>query len=994
MSNKSEVSRVVWYKSLGFSILFWFVFLSLVPLLLISYESYIESVKGFKEAAFEDLKHTAKLEKKFIDNWFYYREVDLSTWSQTKVNIDFLTLLISEFKESSKSLDEFVKSDEYADTINKNQGDLLKLTQNYDYIYDLFLIDNDGNILFTVAQEDDLGKNLLNGSHSSTKFASSFSQTLKDAKSHFSDLELYKSSNNMLTGFLTAAMIDDSGNQIGVLAIQLKAKYISELLNDGVTKTSNYLLSKNGLLINDMVSKTFNSEVETYILREWYDKNLEISHKVNKEEIIPNYINPFSNIVIGKHHYIDILGVKWILFSELNEDSIYTIANKVFNKAFLFFLITIFFLLIVSFIISRRIAKPIKSLSDASIKFSKSEKNINLNLSFNGEIGQLESAFKVMIDSLNKNEEQINFQTIQAKKTLRELKEQKFALDAHSIVATTNVKGGITYVNDKFIEISGYSREELMGSDHRIINSEIHSQTFWERMYFTISRGDIWHDEVCNLSKDGKYYWVDTTIVPFMGENNKPNTYIAIRTNITAAKELELELIKANEIAKDSLKAKSEFLATMSHEIRTPMNGVIGMLGLLMKSKLDNTQKRQTSLAKSSAKALLSLINDILDFSKVEAGKMELEQIDFNIRDEIGAFAEAIAVKSQEKDIELILDLSGIKLDIINSDPGRIRQILFNIVGNAIKFTSNGSICIRANLKKQNEKQARLIFEISDTGIGIPKDKIDKLFDSFSQVDASTTRKYGGTGLGLSIVKKLCEMMNGTVNVDSEYGQGSRFIVDIEVGLSKKSSLVKPSFSVEGMKILKTKEPDVLFVDIKIDEFDLFIPKSVITKDLFYALNTLNDDTSKSIEIEEEVSLNLDTNILLVEDNLTNQLVANGVLSSFGLNADIANNGLEALEILKNSDKKYDLVLMDCQMPELDGYDTTRAIRNEEAGKEYTDIPIVAMTANAMQGDKEKCELAGMNDYISKPFESKILKQVLKKWTKKSKKILYKRYKL
>ncbi|WP_372999925.1 response regulator [Sulfurimonas sp.] len=531
---------------------------------------------------------------------------------------------------------------------------------------------------------------------------------------------------------------------------------------------------------------------------------------------------------------------------------------------------------------------------------------------------------------------------------------------------------------------------------------------------------------------------------------------LKIKNNI---KTLSNELIEAKEIAEDSVKSKSKFLASMSHDIRTPMNGVIGMLGLLMNSKLDDTQRHQATLAQSSAKALLSLINDILDFSKVEAGKMDLEYIDFNIRDELGDFAESIAFRAQEKGVELVLDVTDIDRSIINADPGRIRQILSNIVGNSIKFTSQGFISIKATLNPINYTDARLIIEMSDSGIGIPEDKIATLFDSFSQVDASTTRKYGGTGLGLAIVQKLIDLMDGKIDVKSDFGKGSIFSIDIAVNLSQNTSLAVPKTFVKdkkvliidssklsigviqkqlehwGMKIdsatnskealLKLEEGnfDITFIDMvmptmkgeelaeiirnnpKYDKIkiiimtslidrgdaphyadigiDRFFPKPATTKDLFSALATLSA-TQETIDVasaeKDENEPTFEKNILLVEDNLTNQLVANGMLEDFGLEADIANNGIEALDILNKSNKKYDLIFMDCQMPELDGYDTTKAIRAEEAGDIYTKIPIVAMTANAMHGDQEKCKSAGMSDYLAKPIDRELLKNILIKW--------------
>jgi len=930
--------KVIWYRSLRFTILFWFLLLSLIPLAIISYESNESSVKNLKKSSFHDLQQASILGRKFVNNWFYYRKVDISNWSQTRANREFLTKLSKDFHNNSKSLKEFITSSKYLETTAAMEADMLTLVRQYDYVYNLFLIDKSGNILYSVSKEDDLGTNLVSGKYSSTKFASAFAKTLKDGEVYFSDLELYEPSNNMVAGFLTAPLVDKDGESIGVFAVQIKLDRIFNLFEEKIDKSKSYThylvgvdsLLRSKITLDEEVLK-FKVSSEQYKL--WYKEHGPSGiEPTDQEEIIFSYLDPLENEVFGLHQDINILGIKWVLISEVSKDSIHAITNKAALRTFMFFLITMIIVIVVSLLISRRIVKPLRVLSDTSIEFSKGKRDIRIEVDVDGEIGLLASAFNTMIESLQQDE--------------KKLKEQA------------------------------------------------------------------------------------------------------------------VELRKANEAAQESVKAKAEFLASMSHEIRTPMNGVIGMLGLLIKSKLDDTQKHQAFLAQSSAEALLTLINDILDFSKVEAGKMDLEYIDFNLRDELGNFAEAIAFRAQEKGVELILDVTNVERKIISGDAGRIRQILSNIVGNSIKFTSKGYILIKASLNVVDDEKARLIIEMSDTGIGIPEDKIDSLFDSFSQVDASTTRKYGGTGLGLAIVKKLCELMDGRVDVKSREGKGSTFTVDIAVKLSKKSSLVKPNISVDGKKVLivdnselnidvlqnqlehwsmevnsvnSAKEAlkklennsyDITFIDKEISDmnieelgrkirenskcnnmklvmmtslgdrgdiplyttigFDVFFPKPTTTKDLLLALDTLTKSneilTNQTLENEKESVFDENINILLVEDNLTNQLVANGILEDFGLEADVANHGMEAIDILNNSSKRYDIILMDCQMPELDGYDTTRAIRDAKAGEAYIKIPIVAMTANAMQGDKEKCEASGMDDYLAKPIDPERLKNMLQKW--------------
>ena len=789
-------------------------------------------------------------------------------------------------------------------------------------------------------------------------------------------------------------------------------------------------------------------------------------HESHKE--VNTYINPIGSEVFGIHKDIYILGIHWVLISEADRQPIEAATQKIIIKGFIYLLITLCIMFIVAFFISKKIAKPVLQLSELMLKFSSGERDLKVDISVGNEIGTLANRFKEMMKILKSSEKDLREQKDEAKRALQELEVQKHVLDLHTIVAITDVKGSITFVNDKFVDISGYSREELIGQNHRLLNSNFQNKAYWANMYKDISSGKVWHGEVRNVTKHGTFYWVNTTIVPYMNEQGKPKSYIAIRTDVTDRKKAEIKLLEAKELAEESVKAKSEFLASMSHEIRTPMNGVIGMLGLLMHTELNESQRHQAYLAQSSATALLTLINDILDFSKVEAGKLELDSIDFNIHKELGDFAEAIAFGAQEKGVEVVLDISKIDIDFIHADVGRIRQILNNIVGNSIKFTSKGYIAIEALLHDKNESNTRLIVNVKDTGIGIPTDKIAKLFDSFSQVDTSTTRKYGGTGLGLAIVKKLCKLMDGEVRVSSTLGEGSTFTIDIHVEVSKKASIVQPSISVNGKKamivdasdistqtlqsqlenlgmqvyhvkssqealILEDESFDIAFIDKDIKEisaenlaielknnsssksiklvimtsvsdrrdinvyrehgYDAYFPKPATTSDIFNSLNVLSynalglQDTQEVMQVKESKTYEWPENvrILLVDDNKVNQLVANGLLEEFKLEADVVNNGAEAIEALKNSvGNPYSIVLMDCQMPIMDGYEASTKIKAGSAGVENAQIPIVAMTANAMDGDKEKCFIAGMDDYISKPINPDILEEKLRKYLLKS----------
>ena len=461
--------------------------------------------------------------------------------------------------------------------------------------------------------------------------------------------------------------------------------------------------------------------------------------------------------------------------------------------------------------------------------------------------------------------------------------------------------------------------------------SEIIPQTFWadglhpdertkvtQSITHTIKSGEnSWESDYRFRKNDGTYAYINSRGYVIKDEDQKSIRMIGSMQDITDRKNAELETIKARNEAEEARKTQEQFLANMSHEIRTPMNGVIGMTQLLSQTYLNNDQLEYVKTIKESADNLMVIINDILDLTKIVSGKMTLEKVDYTFSDLVVNLINLNKFRAIEKGISLKYHIDKNIPSILCGDPGRLNQVLINLVGNAIKFTEEGEVSINVRLVNENETAVHLEFSVSDTGIGIAEDKVDSVFERFIQACADSTRKYGGTGLGLTITRQLIELQGGSIHVRSKHGEGSVF-----------------TFSLPVQKSTMLSTPTVAPV-----------------------INEYSGDING-------------LNILLVEDNFINQKVAMRFLTIGNAKVDIANHGKEAIELIREN--KYDIVLMDLQMPEMDGYEATRIIRNElEAA--VNSIPIIAMTASALITDREKCLLAGMNDYIAKPFLAKEL---------------------
>ncbi|MEI6028537.1 MAG: response regulator [Betaproteobacteria bacterium] len=527
----------------------------------------------------------------------------------------------------------------------------------------------------------------------------------------------------------------------------------------------------------------------------------------------------------------------------------------------------------------------------------------------------------------------------------RALDNQKFALDQHAIVSITDLAGNITYANDRFCDITGYTRGELLGRNHRIINSGEQPASFFENLWQVIGAGQVWHGEICNRNRAGGLYWVSATIVPLLGEKGRPEQYIAIRTEITKRVRAERALEEVNQSLEHTIqrrtealekatlaashanRAKSDFLSNMSHEMRTPMNSILGMSYLALRASPSPKIRDYLRRIHDSGKYLLELISNILDFSKIESGKLEVETVDLLLPVIFADVVRLMEESAREKGLVLRVELDERLQLPLKGDPLRIRQILLNYASNAVKFSSRGVVRLIGRAGDEGPDGVEVVLQVTDEGIGMTPEQAAQLFQPFHQADASTTRQFGGTGLGLAICRELAKLMAGEVGVDSQAGAGSTFWCRLRLPAGK---------------VPRAKEADTDF---------------------------------GALDLRWGPKLK-DVRVLIVDDNAVNQAVARELLQAAGAKVEVAGDGQQALDLLQSLE--LDCVLMDIQMPVMDGRETTRRIRAQERWRR---LPIIAMTANASAQDRRACLSVGMNDFVSKPVQPKRFLEIVARWT-------------
>jgi two-component system, sensor histidine kinase and response regulator len=720
--------------------------------------------------------------------------------------------------------------------------------------------------------------------------------------------------------------------------------------------------------------------------------------------------------------------------------------------------VTLFLMLQFIWLIFRGNLGTLRMLAEGANRFSQGDHAVRIDPEGAPEVGLAAEAFnnmanniETLIDSLGKSESK--------NKLLATIVEQ-----SSEAIWTKDLSGVITSWNSGAAAMFGYPPAEALG---RALN--VGESTTEEERARTqrLIAGEKFSYDARAMTRSRAAIDIQVAVAPLLDDANQCIGSIAVARDVTQHKRSEEALRLAREAAESASQAKSSFLARMSHEIRTPMNGVLGMTELLLETGLTSTQRKYAETVQRSGQNLLGIINDLLDFSKIEAGKLELENVELDLRRTIEDIVELLAERAHVKGLELACSIPADLATQVRGDPLRLGQILTNLVGNAIKFTEQGSVVIRVASVDEGPKRVTMRFEVADTGLGISAEAQSRIFDEFAQADGSTTRKHGGSGLGLAISKQLVEMMGGSIHVDSALGAGSTFW--FTVGFEKQATpsrsdprsapiglltgvralIVEPSTVNRGilqaqmsnweMTIRVAESPkqavdllaeaaarsvpyDVAVIDLgtpgmdalelartirsgtTISEarlvmltrrhvdvknardagFDACLIKPVRQTVLYECLvNIMAGRPQEAVAeaaVREPVSAPLPGSrgsILLVEDNLINQQVAVGILQIQGYSVSVANNGKEALEA--HAQGAFDLILMDCHMPEMDGFEATMEIRKREqpSGRR---IPIVALTANAMAQDREECLAAGMNDHLSKPFSMQTLQDMLNRW--------------
>jgi len=1067
----------------------WFTLVALLPIALVGYGLLHYSEKAVQHSTILKISAIADKKVEQIDAYLQGRILDANIIQASGTTHEAIGRLSEVFKQ------EGVDSENYQKMDKRYRSHFTRFLESAGY-YDLFLISLDGWLVFTVSHEADFATNLFDGPYRNTGLGQAFRKTLETQQNSLSDFEYYAPSHGAIAAFIAAPIIVE-GELRGVLALQIFSEHVFSVLtnNVGLGQSGETVVIRQRDADSVLVMAPLRSDPGAALQR-----IISLQEPSFSSAIRHSLQNLPGQGVITDHRGVSVVAawrhlprMDWGVVVKMDAEEAFTSLAQMHIIGLTALSLTFLLAVMGALLFNRRVVMPLKSLNSCAQEVAAGNLRHHVPREGWDEIGQLASAFNAMTERLNISYQHLEARVAERTARLEEVntelaikEEETRSVVEHMVdcVVTTDERGVMLSVNPVIEKLFGYTPEEVTGQNVSIFVPEPDGSKheFYMQRYCETGHGQQYvgrpfaregHSvglgrEVVGMRKDGTLIPVYLAVSEYFVAGNRHFTGVMrdIREHVKIREDLE----QARLDAEQANQAKSAFLAAMSHEIRTPMNGVIGMIDVLSQTSLNGYQKEMADLIRESAFALLEIIEDILDFSKIEAGRLEIEQAPMSLVTVVERACGMLEHLAAVKEVELTLFIDPSVPENVLGDALRLRQVLVNLINNAIKFSGglkhHGQVAVRVTLAESAGDMVTVSFQITDNGIGMDETTRQRLFTPFSQGDASTTRRFGGTGLGLTICHRLVTLMKGKITVESEPDKGSVFtlLLPLKVQQGKTGSNQTQTIDLTGLSCLVLGAEDGLGQDLAsylryagasvklltdfsaapehvkalpvgpwllvIDAGDGEPPfetfRAGLDSDVGHSLNFVvvrrgrrhharleNDDVvtldgnilyrqaflhavaaaagrekleqdlsivvgklEKVVPLTRDEAIRQGKMILVAEDNEINQKVIRQQLALLGYAVDIACNGHEALQRWKSGE--YALILTDLHMPEMDGYELTKVIRADQSVSSR--IPIIALTANALKGEADKCRALGMNDYLTKPVQLDQLRTVLENW--------------